>query len=170
MRRYVTPTVTDLSTKMISLRKSVPADLEVFFTNQADDEANHMAAFTSENPKDKAAYIAKWTRLMSVDSVHMQTILLNNAAIGCVVKFVMGGDADVTYALDKAHWGKGIVSEALRQFLTLEKTRPLYGRVAFDNLGSQKVLERNGFIKVGTNVDFANARGKEIEEFIYQLA
>lgn len=153
----------------ISLRKSIEPDLEVFYQNQADEEANFMAAFTSKNPLDKDAYIKKWTRLMTVDSVHMQSILLDDVVVGCVVKFVMGGDSDITYALNKKHWGKGITSEAVKLFLDIERTRPLFGRVANDNHGSRKILEKSGFMKIGTNTDFANARGKEIEEYIYRL-
>ncbi|HEY4619198.1 MAG TPA: hypothetical protein VIH09_13485 [Flavobacterium sp.] len=33
----------------------------------------------------------------------------------------------------------------------MELTRPLYGRVAFDNFGSQKVLEKCAFMKIGTD-------------------
>jgi [ribosomal protein S5]-alanine N-acetyltransferase len=54
--------------------------------------------------------------------------------------------------------------------LTIENTRPVFGRVAFDNFGSQKVLEKCGFVKIGTDKGFANARQTEIEEFIYRLA
>jgi len=153
----------------ISLRRSIESDLEVFYQNQADEEANLMAAFTSKDPYDKDAYIKKWTRLMTVDSVHMQSILLDDVVVGCVVKFVMGGDSDITYALDKEHWGKGITSEGVKQFLEIEETRPLFGRVVNDNHGSKKILEKNGFKKIGTNMDFANARGMEIEEYIYRL-
>ena len=153
----------------ITLRKSIESDLKLFFQNQADDEANQMAAFTSKNPNDKDAYISKWTRLMGNETVHMQTILVDDNPVGCVVKFVMGGDADITYALSKDQWGKGITSIAVQQFLQLEKTRPLYGRVAHDNKGSQRILEKAGFQKVGNNFEFANARGMEIEEYIYRL-
>jgi RimJ/RimL family protein N-acetyltransferase len=153
----------------ISLRKSIESDLNIFYQNQADEEANFMAAFTSKNPYDKDAYIKKWTELMTVDSVHMESIILDNIVVGCVVKFVMGGDSDITYALDKEHWGKGITTEAVKQFIEIEKTRPLFGRVANDNHGSKKILEKAGFIKIGTNTDFANARGEEIEEYIYRL-
>jgi len=153
----------------ISLRKSLVSDFEVFYQNQADKEANFMAAFTSKNPYDKDAYIKKWTRLMTVDSVHMESILLDDTVVGCVVKFVMGEDSDLTYAIDKKHWGKGITSEAVKLFLEIEPTRPLYGRVANDNYGSQKILEKTGFLKIGTNTDFANARGIEIKEYIYRL-
>ncbi len=153
----------------ISLRKSIKSDLELFYQNQADEEANFMAAFTSKNPFDKDAYIKKWTRLMTVNSVHMQSILLDGLLVGCVVKFVMGGDADITYALNKKHWGKGITSEAVKLFLDIETTRPLFGRVANDNNRSRKILEKAGFMKIGTNTDFANARGMEIEEYIYRI-
>lgn len=152
-----------------TLRPSTKADLEIFFQNQADEEANYMAAFTSKNPADRAAYITKWTRLLADDSVHMQTIVVDGAVLGCVVKFVMDGDADITYALAKSHWGKGITSKAVQQFLLLENTRPLFGRVAHDNIASQRVLEKAGFANIGINVAFANARGCEIEEFIYRL-
>lgn len=153
----------------ISIRKSVAADLELFYEHQADKEAIFMAAFTSNDPFDKKAYLKKWTRLLSDDTIHMQSIVFENQVIGCVVKFVMGGDADITYAIDKKYWGKGFTSQAAQLFVAIEPTRPLFGRVANDNIGSQRVLEKAGFIKIGTNIDFANARGKEIEEFIYRL-
>lgn len=153
----------------ISLRKSIASDLDVFYQNQTDPEANFMAAFTSKDPNDKDAYIKKWTRLMADDTVHMQSILLEDEVVGCVVKFVMGGDSDITYALDKIHWGKGITSKAVNLFLQIEETRPLFGRVANDNLSSQKVLEKSGFKRIGSNTAFANARGEEIEEYIYRL-
>ncbi len=153
----------------ISLRKSITSDLEVFFLNQTDSEANFMAAFTSENPNDKEAYMEKWNRLMKDDTVHMQSILLGDKIIGCVIKFMMFGEAEITYAVSKEYWGKGMTSLALGQFLEIEKTRPIHGRVAFDNIGSQRVMEKNGFIKIGKDKGFANARGKEIEEFIYRL-
>ena len=153
----------------VSLRKSIEPDLEVFYHNQTDEEANFMAAFTPKNTKDKNAYLKKWNKLMTDDTVHMQSILIDNKVVGCMVKFVMDGDSDITYAIDKEYWGKGITSEAVKQFLKIETTRPLYGRVANDNYGSQKVLEKSGFLKIGTNMYFANARGTKIEEYIYRL-
>ena len=154
---------------MIILRPTLPSDLEVFYENQADDEAIFMAAFTGSDPKDKEAYISKWTRLLNVDSVNMQTILLDKKVIGCVVKFEIDQEAEITYALAKENWRNGVMSEAVAKFLEIEKKRPIAGRVAFDNIGSQKILEKCGFIKTGNNVDYAHGRAKEIEEFIYSL-
>lgn len=60
-------------------------------------------------------------------------------------------------------------SQALAEFLKVETQRPIYGRIAFDNIGSQRVLKKCGVKKVGTGHFFANALGQEIEEIIYEL-
>jgi len=153
----------------ITLRKSIEADLEVFFLNQADEEANQMAAFTSLDPQDKEAYLTKWTKHLNDDRIHMQTILVDSKVIGTITKFVMDGKAEITYAISKEHWGKGLTTQAVINFLTIETTRPIYGHTAFDNIGSQRVLEKAGFIRIGEDKGFAKARGKVIHEFIYCL-
>ena len=48
-------------------------------------------------------------------------------------------------------------------------TRPIYARAAKDNIGSLRVLEKCGFMIIGEDTGFANARGKEVEEFLLQL-
>jgi RimJ/RimL family protein N-acetyltransferase len=63
----------------------------------------------------------------------------------------------------------GIGTRALQMFLDLEATRPLYGRVAYDNYGSQRLLEKCGFNKIKVEKGFANARQAEIEEYVYKL-
>ena len=63
----------------LSLRHSKQSDLEVFFLNQIDEEANYMAAFTPKNPHDKEAYMAKWNKLLKDDTINMQTILIDDA-------------------------------------------------------------------------------------------
>jgi hypothetical protein len=58
------------------------------------------------------------------------------------------------------------MAEALTLFLTIIQVRPLYARVANDNLASRRVLEKAGFRQVGTEVSYAAARHTEIEESI----
>jgi len=54
--------------------------------------------------------------------------------------------------------------------LKIEQVRPIYGRVSFDNYGSQKVLVKNCFLKIGSDKGFANARQTDIEEYIYKIS
>ncbi len=154
----------------IILRQTETDDLETFFIFQLDEEANYLAAFTSKDPADKSAYIMKHTKLLNDPTVNMRTILADKVIAGSIAKFKMEGEAEITYWIDRKFWGKGVATKALGDFLTIENTRPIFGRVAFDNLGSQKVLERCGFAKIGKDKGFANARQTETEEFIYKLS
>ncbi|MCD2424169.1 GNAT family N-acetyltransferase [Niabella pedocola] len=153
----------------IRLQPTVAADLERFFIFQLDKEAIHLAAFTPKDPTDKEAYLNKYAKLLSEPTVHMRTIVVNNIIVGSISKFEIEGDAEITYWIDRGFWGKGIGTAVLKQFLALEKARPIFGRVAFDNIGSQRVLEKCGFVRIGKDKGFANARQAEIEEFIYKL-
>ena len=153
----------------IKLRPTEIADLDILFQFQTDKEGGYLAAFMSKDPTDKSAYITKYTKLLADPTINNQTILLDNTIVGSVAKFVMEGDPEITYWIDRKYWGQGIATKALSQLLAIETTRPIFGRVAFDNFGSQKVLEKCGFIKIGTDRGFANARQAEIEEFIYKL-
>ena len=154
----------------VKLRQSENSDLAFFFQFQLDKEAIYLAAFTPKDPSNKAAYLEKYTKHLNDPTINMQTILVDETIAGSIAKFVMEGDTEITYWLDRKFWGKGIATSALKNFLTIENTRPMFGRVAFDNIGSQKVLEKCGFIKIGTDKGFANARQTEIVEFIYRLA
>lgn len=153
----------------IQLQKTKLSDLEHLFVFQTDEKANYLAAFTPKDPKDKQAYLEKWTRIVERSDINMQTIWIDHKVVGSIIKFVMEGDAEISYWIDRQHWGKGIATQALNNFLEMENTRPLFGRVAFDNYGSQKVLEKCGFQRVRAEIGFANAREKEIEEFVFQL-
>jgi len=53
--------------------------------------------------------------------------------------------------------------------LTVDPSRPLHARVAYDNVASHRVLEKCGFRVVATERSFAEARSGEIEEFVLQL-
>ncbi|MBJ6109702.1 GNAT family N-acetyltransferase [Hymenobacter sp. BT523] len=153
----------------VQLRKAQVADLESFFQFQLDEEGLYLAAFTPKVPSDRAAYFEKYTRHLNDPSINTQAILVDGCLVGSIAKFEIAGDAEITYWLDRSHWGQGVATAALTAFLALEKARPIFGRVAFDNVGSQRVLEKCGFVKIGTNKGFANARQAEIEESIYQL-
>ena len=154
----------------LKLRPTETADLDTLFQFQLDPKGGYLAAFMPKNPTDKTAYINKHTKLLNDPTVNNQTILLDKIIVGSIAKFVIEGDTEITYWIDRKFWGQGIATKALTEFLAFETIRPIFGRVAFDNFGSQKVLEKCGFDKIGSDKGFANARQMEIEEFIYKLS
>lgn len=153
----------------ITLPETTTEDLNALFQFQIDEEAIHLAAFTPKDPHDKTAYIEKYAKLLADPTINMRTIKADGEIVGSVSKFVIDNDAEITYWIDRKYWGHGIATDALTKFLEIEQIRPIYGRVAFDNYGSQKVLEKCGFVRIGKDKGFANARQAEIEEYIYKL-
>ncbi|MES2828089.1 MAG: GNAT family N-acetyltransferase [Bacteroidota bacterium] len=152
----------------ITLTKTEKEDLYSFFEFQLNKEARHLAAFVNKDSNDKDAYVERYNTYLNNPTINMQTIKVDNEIVGSISKFMMGDEAELTYWIDRKSWGKGIATSALKDFLQMEKTRPIYGRTAFDNFSSQKVLENCGFVKIGTDTGFANARQEEIEEYIYK--
>lgn len=155
----------------LRLRNVVNADLPIFFAHQLDPEANRMAAFTAKDPTNQANFMAHWHKILAEKTNIIQTILCNGQVVGSVSSYEEEGKPEVTYWLGKDYWGKGIATWALSEFLAhMNQARPIYARVAKDNLGSRRVLEKCGFTITGESKGFANARGQEIEELLLTLA
>lgn len=153
----------------IHLRRTIEADLETLFAFQTNAKANYMAAFTAENPADKEAYMKKWSKIAASDVFQMHTILKAGEIVGSIVHFEMFEEWNVSYWIGEQYWGQGLGTKALALYLDMINQRPLYGRVAFDNYGSQHVLEKCGFQLIKKEQGFANARQAEIEELVYKL-
>jgi RimJ/RimL family protein N-acetyltransferase len=153
----------------VRLRAVAEADLTVFFEQQLDPTANHMAAFTAPDPADREAFMARWTRILADETITPRTILLEGQVAGHIVSFEQFGQPAVSYWLGKEYWGKGLATAALAAFLEELEVRPLYARAAKDNIASIRVLEKCGFTVIGEEKGFANARSQEIEEFILKL-
>src|SRR5688500_11499124 len=152
------------------LRDVLPDDLPIFFEHQLDKEASHMAAFTAKDPTDLEAFMAHWHKILAIDTCIIKTILFNGQVAGNVWSYEEEGRPGVTYWLGREYWRKGIATRALKELLAHHsRKRPMYARVAKDNPGSRRVLEKCGFRIVGEDKGFANARGQEIEELLLEL-
>jgi RimJ/RimL family protein N-acetyltransferase len=154
----------------VALRPVTDADLPIFFEQQLDPEANYMAAFTAGDPSGRADFDAHWARIRADPTITPRTILAAGQVAGHIASFTRDGDAEVTYWLGKPFWGRGIATTALAAFLPLIPTRPLYARVAKDNPGSLRVLQKCGFHITGVDKGYAEARGAVTEEYILTLA
>ena len=158
-------------TSDILLRDVMRSDLPIFFDQQLDPDANHMAAFTAKDPTDRDAFMAHWTRILGDKTITIQTILLAGHVAGSVLSYEDEEfeKPEVSYWIGESYWGKGVATRALSAFLKHIEVRPLYARAAKDNLASLRVLEKWGFARIGEGKGFANARSEEIEEFIRRL-
>ncbi|RPK86909.1 hypothetical protein EES46_20335 [Streptomyces sp. ADI98-10] len=89
----------------IALRAVQDSDLPLFFAWMSDPEATRVAAFTSEDPTDRAAFDAHWARLRAGSGgVVMRTVVADGAVVGHVGAYGDPGDRQVTYWIGRAHW------------------------------------------------------------------
>jgi RimJ/RimL family protein N-acetyltransferase len=152
----------------VVLREVHDSDLPVFFRQMNDPEALRMAAFTPEDPADRAAFEDRWKRIRASDVV-TRTVLADGDVVGSVAVYGEPGEREVTYWVDRAYWGRGVATAALRGLLEEVPERPLYARAAADNTGSRRVLEKCGFRFAARASGYANARGEEIDEVVLTL-
>jgi RimJ/RimL family protein N-acetyltransferase len=154
---------------VMTLRPLADADADALFRMMQDPESVRMAAFTPEDPTDRARFDAHLARIRADPTTTNRVITYDGAVAGSIAAFVMEGDTEITYWIDRALWGRGIASQALTQLLEIVTVRPLYARAASDNTGSLQVLRKAGFQPQKTEISYAEARGAEIEETILRL-
>ena len=105
----------------IRLREVEPGDLPLFFAHQQDAEAAALAAFPS---RDRAAFDQHWAKLLANQSNLARTIVVSSAAlagsapvehvVGNIGSFTRDGMREVGYWIDRAYWGRGVATGALR--------------------------------------------------------
>jgi RimJ/RimL family protein N-acetyltransferase len=128
-----------------------------------------MAAFANL-ATDLEKFNEMWSRRISNPEALHQTILLDNQVVGGIISYLMNDGRHIGYWIDRQQWGKGVTTEALKQFLKFEKTRPLTATCVADNIGSKRVLEKNRFIYSHSEFHPATGRNNaEVEESIFIL-
>jgi len=126
----------------IALRPVTPADLPILFAQQNDPESNAMAEYP---PKDRGEFMRHWDGLLQNKNVTTQAILYKGKLAGHVLCWKDKYEQKFGYWLGREFWGRGIASAAVAEFLKQVSIRPLFAYVAHHNIGSKRVLEKNGF-------------------------
>lgn len=160
------------------LRPFTMNDLDslVKYANNPKIAANLTNAFPS--PYTRESGIAFIEMAMSHSPIRIHTIDINGEACGGIgihpQQDVYCKNAELGYWLAEPYWGKGIITEAVKQiiaygFKNFDLTR-IYARPFSKNLASQKVLEKAGMKKeaVLKNAFFKN--GEYLDEIIYSVS
>jgi RimJ/RimL family protein N-acetyltransferase len=153
----------------VTLRPATVEDIELFYRLQQDPVAVWMAAFTSAELADRSVFEARWRRVLADPSVDVRTVLVDAEAVGQVLTYRGEDGPEVSYWIDRDHWGRGHATEALRLMLAESTRRPVHARAAQDNTRSVAVLVANGFRISGEDAGLAAARGEVVKEYVLTL-
>lgn len=153
----------------IELRDLDEDDFDAIFDMMRDPEGVALAAFTADDPDDRAAFDAWIAREHSAEGVLYQVVTENGGFAGTAAAFNVGGDREVSVWITRNAWGRGVATAALRQLVSREPIRPLYARVAAHNEAAITVLESSGFTEVTRNRVFAPGVGREVDELVFTM-
>jgi RimJ/RimL family protein N-acetyltransferase len=150
----------------IVLRDAVEADVPFFFEHQLDPEATRMAAFPS---REREEFTAHWLRTLAREDATAKTIVVDGEVAGNIGCWTDGDRRLVGYWIGREFWGRGVATRAVAELVAGE-SRPLHAWVAAHNVASIRVLEKCGFVRVGTHTGHDDALGEELEELLLELA
>lgn len=154
----------------VVLRDLTEADIPTLFEVQLDETAQHLAAFVGAAARDEDAYLATFRRAIADSEIVSKVAEVDGGIVGSCAAFPMDGDLEITYWIRRDLWGRGIATAAVAALLDEVTARPIYARVVEDNLGSVRVLEHNGFVRVGSERAFAEARQATVTELTFVRA
>lgn len=129
--------------------------------------------YTEQDARD---YIASMLS-SDEDSTFAYAITQNDRVIGSIGAFRQGNihrqTAELGYYLAEEYWGRGIMTEAIRQlceivFDTTDILR-IYAEPFAYNTGSRRALEKAGFAFEGTMKNNAVKNGKVLDMALYSL-
>lgn len=124
------------SSGAVTLRDVVESDLQTFYRRQSDPVSIEMAQVT---PRDKAAYLARWTQFLANESFGKRTIVVDGVVAGQVISFDRNGVRELGYWLCREFWGQGIAGAAVQKYLAFKPRRPLFANVAEHNTASRRM-------------------------------
>ncbi|XP_074319110.1 uncharacterized protein LOC141656077 [Silene latifolia] len=151
----------------LSLRPFDPVtDVDDFMVWASDDRVTQFCSWDSYTAKEQAIeYITKNV----VNHSYYKVICLNNRAIGAISVILNEGNdkcrGELGYVLGSQFWGKGIATWAVKMVVsTIFEERPELERVEalvdVENVGSQKVLEKVGFVREGVLRKYVVQKGR----------
>lgn len=151
----------------VSLRPVSDEDLPVFFEHQLDPEANRMAGFA---PRDRDSFTAHWANIMRDETNITRTVVVDERVAGNVGSWLESPSKRlVGYWIGREHWGKGIATRALAEFVGTVTERPLFAYVAEHNVASKRVLEKCGFVVTNDDDPAPDDVVDDVEELLLRL-
>lgn len=166
----------DIETEHLVLKNIGPEDREFILKQFSDPDVNAFLydAEPLASPDEADELIAFYTACESKD--RHRWIIVNREdkrKIGtCGFHCLDAGEecVDVGYDLQKAYWGRGLMTEAMQAMLSeyLPKLciKRVYAHIAAGNVRSQRLVEKLGFVPSG-ETEVLNFHGKDYLHFLY---
>jgi len=162
------PEFPTIETRRLVLRPWELSDAPAIYRYRSDPEIyRYMRPEPPASPDVVAESIRLWSELRPEDRTPMWVIALNEEGVVGLIGFTRldraNSSAYLTYEVARQHWGKGIVTEAVRAVLGHGFGTLGLNRIAAycweGNMASRRVMEKAGMRYEGTLRQLAYAKG-----------
>jgi RimJ/RimL family protein N-acetyltransferase len=130
----------------VTIRPVEDADLPILYEHRSDPVAIEMAIVPA---RTKPEFMALWATILADEKTVARAIVADGTVVGMILSWIDDGKRTVGYWIGRAHWGRGYASRGLALLVAEIGERPLIAHVADTNIGSRRVLEHCGFVRVG---------------------
>ena len=151
-----------IETPRLILRRFTMEDTPAMFLGWASDEevCRYMTWPPHENVEVTRALLSRWTASYVGEDYYNWAIvlkgsepeLIGNISVNLIRENI--GEATVGYCMSRAHWGKGIMTEALTALINFFFDEVGFNRIMADhdanNPASGRVMEKSGMRFEGT--------------------
>ncbi|MBA0768386.1 hypothetical protein Gotri_017188 [Gossypium trilobum] len=159
----------------ISLRQFRLPDVDDFLKWASDDKVTRYLRWNTITSREEAlSYLQK----VAIPQTYRRSICLDDRSIGYVsIKPGSGNDksrARLGYAVSAEYWGQGIATAALKMavanaFTEYQRLVRVEALVEVENVGSQRVLEKVGFLKEGLLRKYGFCKGAIRDMIVYSF-
>ena len=168
-----------LGTKRLILRKMRLDDAHDVFEYASDPEvANYVTWDAHENIEDSRRFLQSIIQHYENKEVASWGVVFrdNNKFIGtCGFMWWLPGDAraEIGYAMSRQYWGKGLMTEAVREVISFGFERMMLNRIEAQcmaqNIGSERVMQKNGMTIEGIRREATFRKGAYHDLKIYSI-
>jgi len=164
-----------MDSSQISLRPFKLSDVDDFLKWAGDDRVTRYLRWNTITSREEAlTFLEK----VAIPHPWRRSICLDDRSVGYIsIRRESGDDqcrAHIGYALAMDYWGQGIVTIALkmavsRVFKEFPDLVRIEALVEVENKGSQRVLEKVGFLREGLLRQYGFCKGEIRDMFIYSF-
>jgi RimJ/RimL family protein N-acetyltransferase len=156
----------------LALKPFTSSDIDDFMEWATDDEVTRYMMWNSYVSRNEAEFF-----FANVIEKHpwFKAICLDGKVIGSITldkgKGAHNHSAELGYVIARKYWGRGLATQAVKlaintgfEDLNIERIEAF---VDPSNIGSQRVLEKNGFIREGLLRNYVIQKGLIKDRFVY---
>ncbi len=169
----------NLETERLYLRRVVKEDVNEIFALRSDQEVmKYIPRPLVKTEEDALAHIAMIDeKINSNEGINWAITLKGNPKlIGIIGHYRIRPEhyrAEIGYMLLPEYQGKGIISEAIKEVVNygfnVIKLHSIEAIIAPENLASEKVLQKNGFVKEAHLKENEYYEGQFLDTVIYSI-